>query len=424
MTIDQSLTSWVQVPENSDFPIQNLPYGVFADAAGVRCGVAIGDSVFDLARAESAGLFANTGLERDTFRAESLNDFLAHSRGVWSSVRSHISDVLDANNPAGRAFCEEHLLVVDHPVQMRMPIEVGDYVDFYSSEQHATNVGEMFRPDGDALLPNWKHLPVGYHGRSGTVVPSGASIRRPLGQRRAADGPTFGPSEKLDIELEVGFITGAGPSLGTPIGIDDAEHHIFGICLVNDWSARDIQAWEYVPLGPFLGKSFATTISPWIVPLEALEPFRLPMPDQVPTPLPYLATDHRAGVDLDLTVDLTPSGSDRTHRITATSFMNLYWTMAQQLAHATVNGATVRPGDLFASGTVSGPTRDEFGSLLEITWNGTQPIELAGVGTRTYLEDGDSVTIRGRCTADGSIAIGFGACEGTVIAGATASVGR
>jgi fumarylacetoacetase len=414
MTIDQSAISWVPVSEGSDFPIQNLPFGVFADAAGVRCGVAIGDSVFDLARAEGAGLFTNTGLDRDSFRQESLNAFLGHSRGVWSSVRSHIADVLDSGNAEGRELCIEHQLVIDHAVQMRMPIDVGDYVDFYSSQQHATNVGKMFRPDGDALLPNWKHMPVGYHGRAGTVVPSGTSIRRPSGQRITPDGPVHGPSQKLDVELEVGFVTGAGPSLGTPIDIDDAEHHIFGICLMNDWSARDIQAWEYVPLGPFLGKSFATTISPWIIPLEALEPFRLPMPEQDPPPLPYLGSNHRAGLDLDLTMDLTAAGSTTPHRMASTSFMNMYWSMAQQLAHATVNGATIRPGDLFGSGTVSGPTRGEFGSLLEITWNGTQPIEFADAETRTFLEDGDTVTIRGRCTADGAVPIGFGECTGTI----------
>ena len=351
---------------------------------------------------------------RDTFRQESLNAFLGHSRGVWSSVRSHISEVLDAANAQGREFCGKHHLIVDHPVQLRMPIEVGDYVDFYSSEQHATNVGRMFRPDGDALLPNWKHLPVGYHGRAGTVVPSGTSIRRPSGQRRAADGPSYGPSEKLDIELEVGFVTGRGPSLGTAIDIEDAEHHIFGMCLVNDWSARDIQAWEYVPLGPFLGKSFATTMSHWIVPLEALEPFRLPAGHQKPEPLPYLSTEHRIGVDIALSVGITPSGSSEEHEIAATSFMNMYWTMAQQLAHATVNGATVRPGDLFASGTVSGPTRHEFGSLPEITWNRTESLVYPDGSTRTFLEDGDTVTIRGRCTADGAVPIGFGECVGTV----------
>ena len=414
MTIDQSRTSWVDVPQGSDFPLQNLPYGVFADASGVRCGVAIGDSVFDLARAEGAGLFSNTGLDRDTFRQETLNHFLGHSRGVWSSVRAHIADVLDADNPDGREFCEQHHLLVNHAVQMRIPVDIGDYVDFYSSEQHATNVGRMFRPDGDALLPNWKQLPVGYHGRAGTIVVSGTSIRRPSGQKRGADGPTFGPSEKLDLELEVGFITGAGPGLGTPISMDEAEHYVFGMCLVNDWSARDIQAWEYVPLGPFLGKSFATTISPWIIPIEALAPFRLPMPDQAPTPLPYLTSNHRAGLDLDLTVDITPEGSTTSERLASTSFMNMYWSMAQQLAHATVNGATIRPGDLFASGTVSGPTRDEFGSLLEISWNGTQPIELADGATRTFLNEGDTVTIRGRCTADGAVPIGFGNCSGTI----------
>lgn len=414
MKPDQSTRSWVHVPDESDFPIQNLPYGVFADSSGVRCGVAIGDSVFDLARAEGVGLFANTGLDRDAFRQESLNDFLGHSRGVWSSVRSHISDVLEAGNTAGKDFCDEHHLVVDHPVQMRMPIKVGDYVDFYSSEKHATNVGEMFRPGGDALLPNWKHMPVGYHGRAGTVVPSETNIRRPSGQRSTAEGPLYGPSQKLDIELEVGFVTGAGPSLGTPIDVDDAENHIFGVCLVNDWSARDIQAWEYVPLGPFLGKSFATTVSPWVVPLEALAPFRRPLPHQNPAPLPYLSSDHLVGLDIDLTIDLMPNGGITPHRLASTSFMNMYWSIAQQLAHATVNGATIRPGDLFASGTVSGPTRDEFGSLLEITWNGTQPIELADDATRTFLENGDTVTIRGRCTSPGAVSIGFGECVGMV----------
>jgi fumarylacetoacetase len=414
MTIDQSRTSWVDVPQGSDFPLQNLPYGVFADATGVRCGVAIGDSVFDLARAEGAGLFANTGLDRDTFRQETLNHFLGHSRGVWSSVRTHIADVLDSDNPDGRAFCEQHHLIIGHTVQMRMPIDIGDYVDFYSSEQHATNVGRMFRPDGDALLPNWKQLPVGYHGRAGTIVVSGTDIRRPSGQQRGADGPTFGPSEKLDLELEVGFITGAGPGLGTPVPVDEAEHYVFGMCLVNDWSARDIQAWEYVPLGPFLGKSFATTISPWIIPIEALAPFRLPMPEQAPTPLPYLTSDQRIGLDLGLTVDITPAGSTTSHRLASTSFMNMYWSMAQQLAHATVNGATIRPGDLFASGTVSGPTRDEFGSLLEISWNGTQSIELTNDVARTFLEDGDTVSISGQCAANGIVPIGFGECTGTI----------
>ncbi len=414
MIVDSTMRSWVEVPEGSDFPIQNLPYGVFADASGVRCGVAISDSVFDLARAEAAGLLANTGLDRDTFRQDSLNAFLGHSRGVWSAVRNRIVGVLDVSNSEGIAFCEKHDIVIDHPVQMRMPIEVGDYVGFHSSEQHAVNLGKMFRPESEPLLPNWKHLPVGYHGRSGTVVVSGTPIRRPHGQLRRSDGPEFGASQHLDIELEVGFVTGAGPALGASIGVEDAEHHIFGLCLVNDWSARDIQAWEYVPLGPFLGKSFATTMSPWIVPLEALEPFRVPSGNQEPAPMPYLDTEHHIGVALDLSVSITPRGSGVEHEVTATSFTNMYWTMAQQLAHATVNGATVRPGDLFASGTVSGPTRDEFGSLLEITWNGSEPIEFPDGTVRTFLEDGDTVTIRGRCSAEGAVPIGFGQCVGTV----------
>ncbi|MGI9585934.1 MAG: fumarylacetoacetase [Acidimicrobiia bacterium] len=415
MTLKPQTTSWVDVPDGSDFPIQNLPYGVFSDGEGTRCGVAIGASVFDLARAESAGLFTNTGLDHDAFRSESLNTFLGHARGVWSSVRNRIIDVLDVSNSDGREFCEAHDLVIDRPVVMRLPIDVGDYVDFYSSEQHATNVGKIFRPDGDALTPNWKQLPIGYHGRAGTVVVSGTEIKRPHGQRRTPEGPSYGASDRLDIELEVGFVTGAGPALGTQIPIDVAEHHIFGMCLVNDWSARDIQAWEYVPLGPFLGKSFATTISPWIIPLEALAPFRVPAGEQDPIPQSYLRSPNRAGVDISLAVDLTPRKSQAPTRISETSFTNMYWSMDQQLAHATVNGATARPGDLWASGTVSGPTRDQYGSLLEMSWNGSDPIHLDDGTTRTFLEDGDTVSLSGRCEAPGQVSIGFGPCIGTVI---------
>jgi fumarylacetoacetase len=414
MTIDQSLTSWVPVPPGSDFPIQNLPYGVFSDAYSTRCGIAIGASIFDLARAEAAGVFMNTGLSRETFRAGSLNGFLSHSRGVWSAVRSRVADLLTSSIVVGLTFCVEHDLIIEHDVQLHLPVVIGDYVDFYSSLQHATNVRRMFRPDAEPLLENWKHLPVGYHGRSGTIVVDGTSISRPSGQRRASGGPSFGPTEKLDIELEVGFITGRGHDLGEPIHVDDAEHHIFGLCLVNDWSARDIQAWEYVPLGPFLGKSFATTISPWIVPIEALAPFRVAAHPQEPDPLPYLQADAPEAIAIDLHVDVTPAGGTPT-TIIATSFTNMYWTMAQQLAHATVNGATVRPGDLFASGTVSGPNPDEFGSLLERSWNGTQLITLGDGTHRTFLEDGDTVTITGRCTAVGAVPLGFGTCSGTIL---------
>jgi len=414
MTTDGSLTSWVDVPPGSDFPIQNLPYGVFSDPYGTRCGIAIGSSILDLSRAEAAGLFENTGLSHETFRADSLNGFLGHSRGVWAAVRNRVTELLTSGNAEGRVFCDEHELIVDHEVALHLPVVIGDYVDFYSSEQHATNVGRMFRPSAEPLLENWKHLPVGYHGRAGTVLVDGTPVTRPSGQRRGPEGPTFGPTDKLDIELEVGFITGNGHDLGEPIHVDDAEHHIFGLCLVNDWSARDIQAWEYVPLGPFLGKSFATTISPWIVPLEALAPFRVPAAPQDPTPLPYLRPAVPQAVAIDLHVDLEPSAGMKT-RIVEASFTNMYWTMAQQLAHATVNGATVKPGDLFASGTVSGNTPDEFGSLLERSWNGTRPIALDDGGQRTFLEDGDTVTITGTCTAPGSVPIGFGTCSGTVV---------
>ena len=415
MSPDAAMQSWVPVSDDSDFPIQNLPYGVVRDAGGTRCGIRIGDVVFDLARAESAGLFENLGLERDTFRRDTLNRFLAHNRGVWSQVRSRVTELLDAANPEGRAVCEEHHLIIDHPVQTLMPIRVGDFVDFYSSEQHATNVGRMFRPDGEPLLPNWKHLPVAYHGRAGTVIASGSPVPRPFGQRRGADGPDFGPTEKLDYELEVGFITGHGLERGTSIPIQEAEHHIFGMVLVNDWSARDIQAWEYVPLGPFLGKSFATTISPWVVPLDALEPFRTRPSHQDPTPLPYLRNGDRRGVDIDLEVTLTPASTTTSTPTCKASFAGMYWTMDQQLAHATVNGATIRPGDLFASGTVSGPEPWAYGSLLERTWNGTDPLALDDGSTRTFLEDGDRVTISGRCSAEGRRSIGFGQCEGTIV---------
>lgn len=407
-------TSWIDVPAGSDFPIQNLPFGVFSDARGTRCGVAIGQSIVDLAAAERAGVFASTGLEPDTFSSSSLNAFIGQGRDVWRAVRSILGDFLDNGNDTAMVFAEDHELIVDTPVELIMPVTVGDYVDFYSSEQHATNLGRMFRPDGEALLPNWKHLPVGYHGRAGTVVVSGTDVARPVGQRRGDGTPEFGPSTKLDIELEVGFITGNANELGESVHVGTAEDHIFGLCLVNDWSARDIQGWEYVPLGPFLGKSFATTISPWIVTLDALEPFRVPLADQDPEPLPYLDDPLRAGVDIDLAVDyIVPSGA-RTE-ITRTNFTNMYWSMAQQLAHATVNGATARAGDLYASGTVSGSEIGERGSLIETTWNGRDAVGFTDGVSRTFLEDGDRIEITGRCSAPGAVSIGFGVCEGTVV---------
>lgn len=408
-------TSWVNVPDGSDFPIQNLPYGVFSNESGTRCGIGIGTSILDLAAAERVGVFAHTDLDAKTFFSDTLNDFIAQGRGVWTQVRDAVSAFLDSANTAAAVLAEEHQLIVSMPVTMKLPVQVGDYVDFYSSEQHATNLGKMFRPDGEALLPNWKQLPVGYHGRAGTVVVSGTDIARPSGQRLVDGVPVFEPSVRLDIELEVGFITANANVLGTPVDIGAAEDAIFGICLVNDWSARDIQAWEYVPLGPFLGKSFATTISPWIVPLDALEPFRVQLAAQDPAPLPYLRDDLRRGIGIDLSVGYTPHNSSAETVVTRTSFTNMYWTMAQQLAHATVNGATARAGDLFASGTVSGEGAHECGSLIEMTWNGTEPMTLDDGSVRMFLEDGDSVVIRGRCSANGAVPIGFGDCVGTVV---------
>jgi fumarylacetoacetase len=294
-------------------------------------------------------------------------------------------------------------------VAMELPVAIGDYVDFYSSLHHATNVGMMFRPDAEPLLPNWRHLPVAYHGRASSVVVSGAPVVRPNGQRRGADGPVFGPTERLDVEMEVGFVTGVGNPLGTSITVDGAEDHIFGVCLVNDWSARDIQAWEYQPLGPFLGKSFATTISPWIVTLDALAPFRVAPPAQDPAPLGYLSVDGDAALDLLLEIRLNGEV------VSQPRFREMYWTMSQQLAHATVNGTNARTGDLYASGTVSGETPDTYGCLLEMTWNGARPLSLAGGEQRTYLEDGDEVVMRGWCERDGAARIGFGECAGTVV---------
>jgi fumarylacetoacetase len=412
--VSDPITSWIPVPDGSDFPIQNLPYGVFTDDRGTRCGMAIGDAVFDLAAAERLGVFAGTDLDADTFASASLNAFIAQDKAVWLQVRNAATEFLEASNAEAEEFAGTHDLIISTPVTLRLPIVIGDYVDFYSSKQHATNLGKMFRPDAEALLPNWKHLPVGYHGRAGTVVVSGTDIARPSGQRRGDDGPVFGPSVRLDIELEVGFVTGNGNALGKPIDVAAAEDAIFGVCLVNDWSARDIQGWEYVPLGPFLGKSFATTISPWIVPLIALEPFRVPLAPQNPEPLDYLRENGRKGIDIGLAIEYEPAGGT-PKVITKTSFTNMYWTMAQQLAHATVNGATARAGDLFASGTVSGSGEDERGSLIEITWNGRDPIEFPDGTLRTFLEDGDRITITGRCSGPGAVSIGFGTCIGTVI---------
>jgi len=403
--------SWVDIATGSDFPLDNLPYGVFDSGKGQRIGVAIGSHVLDLYEVADLGLLPYGAALQDL----DLNGFLALGRSAWHETRGRITELLEEGSTEIQDAGVD-ALHVQSEVEMHLPFTPGDYVDFYSSIEHATNLGRMFRPDSEPLLPNWRHLPVGYHGRASTVVVSGTDIRRPHGQTKPTDGPPVeGPTKALDIELEVGFVTGSGNALGVPIDADDAGEHIFGMVLVNDWSARDIQRWEYVPLGPFLGKSFATTVSPWVVPLEALVPYMVPGPAQDPEPLPYLRTEGDWGVDLQLEVGLAAASMDAPDVISRTSFDRMYWTMAQQLAHATVNGTQIRPGDLYASGTVSGSEPGTYGSLIELTWGGRDPIDLSDGSQRTYLEDGDTVTLRGWCERDGLPRVGFGECVGRIV---------
>ncbi|MGA7272204.1 MAG: fumarylacetoacetase [Acidimicrobiia bacterium] len=371
-----------------DFPATALPYGVFSrDSGPRRLGVGLGNSVVDLEELSRRGEVSS--VDPALLQTGSLDDLLAAGTQAWEALRQELMD-----RATGPGFGVEPLH--QDEVTMHLAWTVADYVDFYSSRYHAENVGRMFRPDREPLMPNWLHLPVGYHGRSGTVVVDGTPIRRPCGQRRTSDGIEFGPSTRLDIELEVGFVLGGQSDLGEPVPITQAHRHLFGVVLLNDWSARDIQAWEYVPLGPFLGKSFATSVSAWVMPMTALDGARAEGPPQTePVPLPYLRTDEPRGLSLDLEVWMKPAGAPAATRIAGVNTAQaLYWSAAQQMAHMTVNGATIRPGDLFASGTVSGPTRAERGSLLELTWSGTDPIEVDG-WTRTFLEDGDQITLTG-----------------------------
>ncbi|WP_019927501.1 fumarylacetoacetase [Nocardia sp. BMG111209] len=390
--------TWAPIPPGSGFGIENLPYGVFAPPGRrARVGVRIGDHVLDLRAA----------LGEEEFARPALNDFLARGREFWTATRDRIVELL---TDRGRRDRLGDALYPVSDVSVRLPIEVADYVDFYAGERHAANLGAILRPDSPALLPNWKHLPVGYHGRAGTVVVSGTPVTRPCGQRRSAadPAPVFGPSRRLDVEVEVGFVVGVPSALGKPVPTADFEQHVFGICLLNDWSARDIQAWEYVPLGPFLGKSFATSISPWIVPLDALTAARLPVPPQDPEPLPYLRDSRPWGLDLRLEFALNG------HIVSRPPYARMYWSPAQMLSHLTCNGASLRTGDLFASGTVSGEAPDEFGSLIEITWNGAHPVRLPGGGTRTFLADGDVVTLRGTAPGPGGATIDLGAVTGRI----------
>jgi fumarylacetoacetase len=416
---DLSLKSFVEVAPDCHFPIQNLPFGVFSTDAdpAPRVGVAIGDLILDLAVLEDSGLLTADPTGSRVFNQPSLNAFIALGQAIWRETRACISDLLRHDNPRLREDLglRAQALVPIEDARLHLPVEIGGYTDFYSSKEHATNVGMMFRDPKNALLPNWLHLPVGYNGRASSVVVSGTPVRRPNGQTKApnAENPSFGPSRKLDIELETAFIVGEGNALGEPIPAGEAEQHIFGMVLMNDWSARDIQQWEYVPLGPFNSKIFATSISPWVVTLDALEPFRVEGPAQDPEPLPYLRQDGKASVDLHLEVALLPEDAAEATTISRTNFRHMYWSMAQQLAHHTVSGCNTRTGDLMGSGTISGPEPDSFGSLLELTWNGQKPLALSGGGERSFLEDGDDVIITGWCQGDG-YRVGFGEVTGRV----------
>jgi len=385
-------------------------------ATGV--GVAIGDEIVDLAALQAAGLLKLSAAKTDVFARDTLNDFIALGRETWRSVRVQLSALLARDTAMLRddAALRARVLVRQADAKLHLPVHIPGYTDFYSSKEHATNVGSMFRDPKNALLPNWSEMPIGYNGRASSVVVSGTPVRRPNGQLKLPDQerPVFGACRKLDIELETGFVIGSGNALGEPVACTDAEAHIFGMVLLNDWSARDIQQWEYVPLGPFNAKTFATTISPWIVTLDALEPFRVAQPVQEPAPLAYLRHEGRHAFDITLEVTLRPQQAKRASTIARTNFRHMYWTMAQQLAHHTVSGCNTRVGDLMGSGTISGPTDDSFGSLLELTWNGNKPLELNEGGTRSFIEDGDELTLLGWCQGDG-YRVGFGACAGEIV---------
>jgi fumarylacetoacetase len=416
-----SLRSFIDVPPDSPFPIQNLPFGVFKRYHFLerRIGVAIGDCVLDLTelvRAAPQKLDSVVSLQLDLW--QDLSDLMTGGADCSHDLRRSVSKLLRHDNRDLRDDAElrRRIIVRQSDVKMLAPCRIGNYTDFYSSREHATNVGIMLRGADNALMPNWLHLPVAYHGRASSVVVSGADVRRPLGQTKADDAPapTFGPSRSLDFELELGLLIGQGNELGQPISTTDAPDHVFGMVLVNDWSARDIQKWEYQPLGPFLAKNFATSIAPWVVTLDALEPFRVAGPKQDPEPLPYLRTQGNWAYNIHLEVWLQTAKMTAPERISATNAKYLYWNLCQQIAHHTINGCNLQTGDLLASGTISGPTPDSLGSMLELAWKGTRPIQLKNGETRTFLQDGDRVTITGYCQGDG-YRIGFGEVTGAVL---------
>lgn len=403
--------SWINVPENSDFPIQNIPFGVFITKEDViTIGTRIGNCAIDMGALQQLGYFEGIELTDDMFMQDTLNDFISDGKKTWRLVRNRLAELFDENNPKLRDNKEHREVVIFkvEDIEMLLPVQIGDYTDFYSSKEHATNVGKMFRDPENALLPNWLHIPVGYHGRSSTIVPSGIPVHRPYGQTlpNGETTPVFGPSRLVDFELETAFITTDANLMGEPIPVEEAEEHIFGMVLFNDWSARDIQKWEYVPLGPFLAKNFASSISPWIVTMDALEPFRVKGPEQSPEPLPYLKQKGAKAFDINLEVAIQPENAVETI-VSRSNFKYMYWSMAQQLAHHTINGCRVNSGDMMGSGTISGPTEDSFGSMLELSWGGQKPLKMNDGSERKFINDNDTVIIRGYCQKD-NLRIGFG----------------
>ena len=412
-----ALSTWVEVPKNSDFTIYNLPFGIFkSKKLSPRIGIAIGDKIVDLCILDQEGFFANMFLPEGIFLKDSLNDLIGLGKVQTRKIRERVQDLLLADNEKLRDHQSRGKAMVNRKeAEMLMPVKIGDYTDFYSSIEHATNVGKMFRDPENALLPNWKHMPVGYHGRASSIIPSGVPFNRPKGQFKDPDmeAPVFGPSKRLDFELELAFITGKSTKLGDSVSTAEAEDYIFGFVLFNDWSARDIQNWEYVPLGPFLGKNFASSISAWVVTLEALEPFRTQGPTQEPAVLPYLKSEKPANFDINLEVYIQPEGKTAS-KVCASNFKYMYWNIAQQLAHHTSNGCNLNVGDMMASGTISGPTEDSFGSMLELSWKGTKPVKLVTGEERRFIEDGDTVIMKGFAEKDG-IRVGFGEVSSQVL---------
>lgn len=415
---DPSLSSWINVASDSDFPIQNIPFGVFqTKKKAPRVATIIGNTIIDLAELAQLGYFSDIDDKlAAAFSQSYINQFMGLGKKITNAVRNRISTIFETNNAELRDHLEHknQVLCKVHEVELLLPVQVGDYTDFYSSREHATNVGTMFRDPENALLPNWLHLPVGYHGRASSIVVSGTNIHRPKGQQKPNDGPpVFGASRLLDFELEMAFVIGQPTKLGQSISTAEAEDYIFGLSLFNDWSARDIQKWEYIPLGPFLAKSFASTMSPWVVTLEALEPFRTEGYVQDPEVLPYLKYNGKKNYDINLEVAIQPEDGQE-HVVCNSNFKHMYWTMAQQLTHHTINGCNVNVGDMCASGTISGPTPDSYGSMLEISWRGTKPVQMPDGSERKFINDKDTVIMRGWGVANG-VRIGFGQANGKVL---------